>query len=253
MADPLSSLIRPNLGPQLPAFERFAPPPPDNVVVAELAARTAPGDVVIDIHGRGGWIARNAIAALRRVYALESTSLTRLLAEIVLRPPDLRHFDAGLQAVATIPHGDSELKRHIDQSFTTRCPTCGRPVVVQEYVWDAGADAPSRKVFRCSFCREQARSGEPRIVAVDDEDIALARRADASAARASLKQRFPLLDKGRALPDELLDLFTPRTLVALDEIVTQLDSQLKAPAVGAGLKLGLVHGLLQMSRLNGYP
>ena len=142
MADPLSSLIRPNLGPQLPAFERFAPPPPDNVVVAELAARTAPGDVVIDTHGRGGWIARNAIAALRRVYALESTALTRLLAEIVLRPPDLRHFDAGLQAVATIPHGDSELKRHIDQSFMTRCPTCGRPVVVQEYVWDAGADAP---------------------------------------------------------------------------------------------------------------
>ena len=68
-----------------------------------------------------------------------------------------------------------------------------------------------------------------------------------------LKQRFPLLDKGRDLPDELLDLFTPRTLVALDEIVTQLDSQLKAPAVAAGLKLGLVHGLVQMSRLNGYP
>ncbi|HEY5488527.1 MAG TPA: hypothetical protein VIK00_01705 [Candidatus Limnocylindrales bacterium] len=105
MADPLSSLIRPNLGPQLSAFERFAPPPPDNVVAAELAARTAPGDVVIDTHGRGGWIARSAIAALRRVYALESTALTRLLAEIVLRPPDLRHFDAGLSTVATVPRG----------------------------------------------------------------------------------------------------------------------------------------------------
>jgi len=45
MADPLSSLIRPNLGPQLPAFERFAPPPPDNVVAAELAAGTR-------VHGR---------------------------------------------------------------------------------------------------------------------------------------------------------------------------------------------------------
>src|SRR3954452_4259216 len=253
MADPLSSLIRPNLGPQLPAFERFAPPPPDNVVAAQLAARTAPGDVVIDTHGRGGWIARTAIAALRRVYALESTALTRLMAEIVLRPPDLRHFDAGLSAVATYPRGDVELRRMIEQMFMTRCPTCGRPVVVQEYIWDVGADAPSRKVFRCSFCREQARGTEPRIVPVDEDDIILAGKADATAARESLKHRFPLLDAGRTLPDELLNLFTPRTLIALDEIVTQLDKQLKAPAVGAGLKLGLVHALLPASRLNGYP
>src|SRR4051794_15225709 len=253
MSDPLSSLIRPNLGPQLPVFERFAPPPPDNVVAAELAARTAPGDVVIDIHARGGWIARNSIAALRRVYSLESTALTRLLAEIVLRPPDLRHFDAGLSTVATFPRGDVELRRMIEQMFTSRCPTCGRPVVVQEYIWDAGADAPSRKVFRCSFCREQARSTEPRIATVDDDDIALARKADATVARQSLKHRFPLLDAGPDLPDELLNLFTPRTLIALDQIVAQLDTQLKAPAVGAGLKLGLVHALLPASRLNGYP
>src|SRR4051812_46589313 len=253
MAEPLSSLIRPNLGPQLPVFERLAPPPPDNVVAAEVAARTVAGDVVIDIHGRGGWIARTAIAALRRVYSLESTALTRLLAEIVLRPPDLRHFDAGLSTVATHPHGDVELRRAIEQMFTSRCPTCGRPVVVHEFIWETGAAAPSRKFFRCSFCRERARGNEPRIAPVDDEDIALARAADATAARQSLKQRFPLLDVGRGLPDELLTLFTPRTLIALDEIVAQLDTQLKAPAVSAGLKLGLVHALLPASRLNGYP
>src|SRR4051812_44975920 len=253
MAEPLSSLIRPNLGPQLPVFERLAPPPPDNVVAAEVAARTVAGDVVIDIHGRGGWIARTAIAALRRVYSLESTALTRLLAEIVLRPPDLRHFDAGLSTVATHPHGDVELRRAIEQMFTSRCPTCGRPVVVHEFIWETGAAAPSRKFFRCSFCRERARGNEPRIAPVDDEDIALARAADATAARQSLRQRFPLLETGRSLADEILDLYTPRTLVALDEIVTQLDQQLKAPAVAAGLKLGLVHALLPASRLNGYP
>ena len=253
MAEPLSSLIRPNLGPQLPVFERFAPPPPDNVVAAELAARTAPGDVVIDTHGRGGWIARNAIAALRRVYALESTALTRLLAEVVLRPPDLRHFDAGLSTVATVPRGEVELRRRIEQLFTSRCPTCGRPVVVQEFIWDVGAEEPRLKVFRCSFCREQARTNEPRVAAVDDDDIKLARKTDGKAARIDLRQRFPVLDSGRGLPDELLNLYTPRTLVALDEIIAQLDGQLKAPAVAAGLRLGLVHALLPLSRLNGYP
>lgn len=253
MADPLSSLIRPNLGPQLSIFERFAPPPPDNLIAAELAARTAPGDVVIDTHGRGGWIARNAIAALRRVYALESTGLTRLLAEIVLRPPDLRHFDAGLSTVATHPRGDLELRRMIEQLFTSRCPTCGRPVVVQEFIWDAGAEVPAKKVFRCTFCRDQGKTAEARVAPVDEDDIAAARKSDATAARHSLRDRFPLPDSGRKLPDELLDLFTPRSLVALEAIVAQLDSQLKAPAVAAGLRLGLVHALLTASRLNGYP
>lgn len=199
MADPLSSLIRPNQGPQLSIFERLAPPPPDNVVAAELAARSAPGDVVIDIHGRGGWIARNSIAALRRVYALESTALTRLLAEIVLRPPDVRHFDAGLSAVATVPRGDVDLRQSIERRFTTRCPTCGRPVVVQEYIWELGASAPHGKVFRCSFCRDQAHSGEPRVAPVDDEDIKLAQNSEGHAASlSSLCVRFPVLEIGRA-------------------------------------------------------
>ena len=254
MADPLSSLIRPNQGPQLPAFERFAPPPAENVVAAELAARTAPGDVVIDINGRGGWVARSAVGALRRIYSCESTELTRLLAEIVLRPPDLRHFDAGLSEVATYPRGDVELKRLLEQRFTTRCPTCGRPVVVQEFIWETGAVAPLRKVFRCSFCREQARGDEPRVAPVDDEDIALARNEDGyTAARDALRSRFPLLATGRALPDELLSLYTPRQIVALHEIIDRLDAQLKAAPVDAGLKLGLAHALLPLSRLNGYP
>ena len=36
-------------------------------------------------------------------------------------------------------------------------------------------------------------------------------------------------------------------------IVDRIDTQLKAAPVDAGLKLGLVHALLPLSRLNGYP
>jgi hypothetical protein len=280
MADPLSTLIRPNPGPQLPAFERFAPPPPENIIVAELDARTAPGDVVIDLHGRGGWVARNAIGALRRVYSCESTALTRLLAEIVMAPPDLRHFDAGISTLATHPRGTDELRRTLEQPFMSRCPTCGRPVVVEEYIWEAGAPdpkAPTRKVFHCGFCKEQARSGEVRVEPVDEQDVAAAHAMeDETAALTYLRSRFPIpappaLDPfARAeqmvagtrpnpeeprhqLPDELLALYTPRTLVALEQIVTRLDSDLRAAAVDAGMRLGLVHALLPMSRLNSYP
>ena len=254
MADPLSSLIRPHAGPQLPAFERFAPPPPENVAAAELAARTAPGDVVIDVHGRGGWIARGAIAALRRVYSYESTALTRLLADIVLRPPDLRHFDAGLSTVATHPRGEVELKRALELLYTSRCPTCGRPVVVEEFIWEAGAKAPERKVFRCAFCREHVRGNEPRTVGVDHEDLRhLERLGERPVAWSTLRSRFPVILGGEGLPGELLDLYTPRALVAIEAIVERLETDLRAAPVAAGLKLGLVHALLAASRLNGYP
>ena len=272
MADPLSSLIRPNPGPQLPAFERFAPPPPENVVVAELAARTAPGDVVIDLHGRGGWVARNAIGALRRVYSCESTALTRLLAEVVMRPPDLRHFDAGISTLATHPRGDVELRRALEQPFTSRCPTCGRPVVVEEFIWEQDAadpGAPTRKSFRCSFCRANSAAGELRVEPVDEQDIAAAHEmVDAGPAMAALRTRFALpppppspdgFVRGSGegppnlLPDELLALYTPRTLVALEAIVAWLDNDLRAEPVDAGMRLGLAHALLPISRLNGYP
>src|ERR687895_1429129 len=178
MADPLSSPMRPKPGAQLPAFARFAPAPPENVILAELNARTTSGDVVIDLHGRGGWVARNAIGALRRAYSCESTALTRLLAEVVLRPPDLRHFDAALSTLATHPRGDVGLRRALDQPFTSRCPTCGRPIVVEEYIWESTAadqSAPSRKIFRCSFCREQgAKTAELRVEPVDEKDVAAA-------------------------------------------------------------------------------
>lgn len=254
MADPLSSLIRPVAGPLLPAFERFAPPPPDNVVAAELTARSAPGDVVIDIHGRGGWIARNAISALRRAYVCESTAITRLLAEVVLRPPDLRHFDAGLATLATLPRGEGEFRRVLEQMFASRCPTCGRPIIVDEFLWEAGATAPDRKVFRCAFCKEQARAGEVRVAPVDPDDIALATAVGAQpAAYAALRDRFPVPDGSATLPDELLALYTPRTLVALEALISRLEIGLRAAPVDAGLRLGLVHALLALSRLNGYP
>jgi hypothetical protein len=254
MADPLSSLIRPDSGPLLPAFERFAPPPPDNVVSAELAARSAPGDIVIDIHGRGGWIARNAISALRRIFVCESTALTRLLAEVVLRPPDIRHFDAGLATLATLPRGDGEFRRVLEQMFASRCPTCGRPVIADEFIWEAGAAAPDRKVFRCFFCRDQGKPGEPRIAPVDEDDIALATEVGPHPpAYATLRARFPVPDAASTLPDELLSLYTPRTLVALEALISRLEIGLRAAPVDAGLRLGLVHALLAMSRLNGYP
>src|ERR1700704_43592 len=81
-------------GYSLPVFDRLAPAPPPAEVAARIEQHTGAGEVVADLFGRGGWVARAAVDRQRRAVSLESSPLTRLLADVVLRPPDLRHLDA---------------------------------------------------------------------------------------------------------------------------------------------------------------
>jgi hypothetical protein len=254
MAEPLSSLIRPELGPSLPSLTRLAPPPPLNLIAAEIESRSGPGDIVVDLHGRGGWIARTALARLRRSYDFETTALGHLLAEVVLRPPDLRHFDAAINALAVQPHGELDLRQALNALWASRCPVCGRGVIVDEFIWDGAAGAPSRKSYRCNGCRDLPGGGQ-RSVAADEADAELANAGHGlGSARALLRERFPTAgDPQATLPDELLDLYTPRSLVALEAILREIEAGLRAAPIEAALRLALLHALLPASRLNSYP
>ena len=68
-----------------------------------------------------------------------------------------------------------------------------------------------------------------------------------------LRDRFPVLDGRGELVDELLDLFTPRNLYALQAIANKIDAEIRDTAVAATLRLALAACLLAGSRLNGYP
>ena len=136
-----ASLVRAEPGFSLPFFDRLAPAPPPALVAARLETHTGPGDIVLDLHGRGGWIAHAAIDRQRRAVSIESSPLTRLLAELVLRPPDLRHLDAAFQAMSASPRRQSSLKNAIGDLFATRCATCGRMLVADEFIWPGTADA----------------------------------------------------------------------------------------------------------------
>ncbi len=126
----------------MPAFERLASPPPPDGIVAHIEAGSAPGDVVADLHGRGGWVARAAIDRQRRALTLESSPLTRLLADVVLRPPDLRHLDAAFSTLSASPRGDSSLKLAIGALFATKCATCDRSVIADEFTWSSSGAPP---------------------------------------------------------------------------------------------------------------
>src|SRR5450432_1682496 len=225
--------LRSDPGWSLPAFSRLAPPLPPEVVAARIEANSRPGDVVVDLHGRGGWIARTAVDRQRRAASLETSPLTRLLAEVVLRPPDVRHLDAAFQAIAAAPREQSALKVWLGERYASRCLTCGRAVTLEEVVWESNGDEPARpihKQYRCIVCRDQLGGGEQRHGPVDDADIA--RTVEIAAdipARRMIRDRFPYPEGESGIVDSVLDLHTPRQ------------------------RLALLHAIIPASRLNGYP
>jgi hypothetical protein len=254
-------LLRADPGFSLPAFERFAPPPAPALVAARLEAWSQPGEIVLDLFGRGGWVARAAIDAQRKGISLESTPLDRLLAEIVLRPPDLRHLDAAVQALAASARRDSSLKTSITDRYASRCATCDRPVVLDDLTWAAEAPdddgprgpRPVRKHYRCPVCRDQLGGGEQRQAPLDAQDLARALDPDGLELRPRLADRFPVLEGRTELPYELLDLHTPRQLSAFAAILERIEDDLRAAPIEAALRLALLHALAPASRLATSP
>ena len=251
-------LLRAEPGFSLPAYERFAPPPPPALVAARLEASSSPGDIVLDLFGRGGWVARSAIDRQRKTVSLESTALDRLLAEIVLRPPDLRHLDAAVQSLAASARRESSLKASITDRYASRCATCDRQVILDEVTWavestgengQVSGPRPVRKHYRCPVCRDQLGGGENRHAPVDEADIARAMDPEGAEVRADLRNRFPVLEGGEALADELLDLHTTRQLVALAAILERVEGDLRAAPIAAALRLAVLHAVAPASRL----
>ena len=68
-----SSFAEPEAGPALPIFERWRRAPPPALVAARIEAHTGAGDVVADLFGRGGWVARAALDPSGARSSLEST------------------------------------------------------------------------------------------------------------------------------------------------------------------------------------
>ena len=225
-----------------------------SLVISLIDGHTADGDIVADPFGRGGWVARAALDRQRRVVSLESSPLTRMLAEVVLRPPDVRHLDAAFQGIAASPRRESSLKVSLGDMFATRCATCGRTLVVDEIVWQTEDDSeiarPIAKRYRCTVCRDQRGGGDQREAELDPDDLVRA-TADvgAAAVRRELAERFPPIDGAPDLVDELLDLHSPRQLVGLAAIMARVEGDLRAAPVLAALRLAVLHAILPASRL----
>lgn len=335
----LDHVVLPLRLPGLALLERYFPSPADNQLDAELASFARAGDTVLDPWAGIGWTARRAVAHSMRSVAADPSPFAQLAAQAFLLAPDPTAIDAAFNGLAASKRVDVPLRQHLEELYATRCPTCRRPAVGDQFIWPRDADAPSRKVFRCSGCDLSGAAGVDRVAPVDEIDLAklgIERPAASSesddeavadpdtdddlppapvgltgelpaeedptalgeggepppppalapdpptgssadrpryastvhpepvqpntavdARRAAhyqqLRERFPVLDGHSELVDEILELFTPRNLYALQTIANKIEAEIRDTAMLAAFRLALASCLLPASRLNGYP
>src|SRR5450759_3118660 len=266
--------------PCLPFFERLAPPGPADDYVAEIEAWTKPGEVVLDLNGRGGWVARAAIAEQRR--AANSAAV----------------------GIANAPFSGSTIKRAIDALYASSCPRCGRPVILEAMVWQplvtpvgVEATAPRSRTkggrskaasagaatatgrgsglspaaaalmpyafspeeslravareYRCAQCHEQIGGTALRQADPTQGDLRLAETVPPSGeVREAIRRRFPAPRPTHPLVDQLIDLHTPRQILGLNAILNRIDNEDRVGSITGALRLAFLHSVILVSRLN---
>ena len=168
----LDQVILPRRLPGLALLERYHPAPADNQLDAVLAAFASPGDTVLDPWAGTGWTARRAVAAGMRAVAADPSPLAQLAAIGLLTAPDPAVLDAAFTQLAGSRRVDVPLRQHIEELYATRCATCRRPVVADQFIWPRDADAPGRKIYRCPACDISRGGPEERAAPVDEGDLA---------------------------------------------------------------------------------
>src|SRR5687768_5245075 len=168
----LDHVVLPRRLPGLALLERYFPSPADNQLDAELTVFARAGDTVLDPWAGTGWTARRAIAHGMRAVAADPSPFGQLAAQAFLLAPEVGAIDAAFAGLAASRRVDVPLSQHIEELYATRCAACRRPVVGEQFIWPRDADAPSRKVYRCSGCDLSVGGDVDRVAPVDEVDLA---------------------------------------------------------------------------------
>lgn len=209
---------------------RYRPPQPAGAAAVYVEQFTRPGDIVLALFCHGPLFLREIVQAGRRAVGVSVNLINLLIANLGLeQPPDPTLLKAAFTRLADSPKGNTLLHRHILSLYRSRCPTCHSEGIAEWFAWER--QTPYAKLVRCSRC-EGAQRGE-----VDQADVEAAARipphglAYHNALRRLVLEGHPAHERAA----ELLDLYTPRNLSALMDIVQRLDGLEAEPAVQAAL------------------
>lgn len=229
---------------------RYRPPALAGVAALYIRQCTEPGALVLDLFCQGPTFLREAVQAGRRAVGANANPIYLLIAGLGLEgaPP---HLDAALTRLADTPKERSAgrsipLYRHILSLYSSRCPTCGERGTAEWFAWDREARYPYAKAVRCSRCGRSLEGP------TDEADIIAARRLDRRgfAYYFALDRVAPLGHPLRSRAGELVDLYTPRNLSALVDILVRLEGMDMERPVRAALQGALLETMDRATSLD---
>jgi endogenous inhibitor of DNA gyrase (YacG/DUF329 family) len=184
---------------------------PPAVARAAIEAHTQPGDVILDPFASGLGVIQAALDLDRKVIAASFNPINALALRATLWPTDARSAFTHLEDALKSAH---RLQENVLKLYTATCPTCGKAVVAQHFIWDRERNQPVEKHVQCPVCGENAGP-------IEEDDFKELKKLDARGLP------FWLLH-GRVIAkdhedadrvSDVLEAYTPRAQAALSDIL----------------------------------
>jgi len=227
----------------------YVQPMPVGVATAYLEACTSPGQIVLDPFCQSPTLVTEVAATERKVIAVNFNPVLALLVRGQLSLPEPRELDA-----ATTRLGDSlklgvPLRDHLDGLYATSCPQCSQTMIADHFLWEREADEPVEKGYRCQACGNE---GQAPVRPGELETLGRIERRGFHY-HYLLNRLAPSDDEGRKVGQKLLDLYTPRNLYALANLLIKIETLFADSPLQETLKLLLLACLDSCSSLYASP
>lgn len=199
---------------------RYGEPTPQGVAEAYIRAYTSPGDLILVPFCQSAPLIREIQVTGRRALALNFNPVGILSLRMALAPPAGEELLAAFTRLGDASKAGEPLRRHLEGLYATPCPRCRRPAIAEAFVWDREQGQPVERRYRCPACGD--RGSGP----LEEEDlITLERIEGRGLAYWYLADRVaPALSRHRQMVQRLLNLYTPRNLYVLAQILIKTEA-----------------------------
>jgi hypothetical protein len=204
---------------------RFLPPIPEGVVTAWLQDHVPAGTWVLDPFGSIPELPVEAARAGYRVLVAANNPVSRFLLEMASSPSTEESLRGALADIAAIRKGDQRLEPLIQSLYTTLCAKCGREVIADAFIWERDELVPYARIYSCPHCGDEGERP------VKEEDITRAASFSSSGLHQAwaLERVTPVNDPDRAHAREALNVYRPRSLYAMFNLITKLEGLSQPP------------------------
>jgi len=220
------------------------------VIAAYIDAHTESNDLVVDPFCQSPAIITTALQLGRRVIATNLNPLRDLETRLALTPVPQRDLARALTRLGDSAKFDVPLREHLRRLYRTHCRQCAAEATASYFIWQQGQDVPAQVRYHCSACNEVA------VQDCDERDFRVLQAIEPRGLhywyvldRVARKQD----EEARRLATQLLDLYTPRNLYALSNLMLRAEDLIAEPSILDFVRLALLQCLQRGSKLNGVP